>query len=238
MEKNEKKRGIGAALSSAYQKVPEFPYLDRATTLILVVCVLGYLGFTAYVFLSMPPVQIEAKLSEGALDKNMQLAILPGENYAYSINSPDGAQGIAYAARSSPSCAGVLVAEKSGNAGQEVCILKNGLLSGGSANTNYGNQSILLFSPWMLAASENFSWRVDAVYSSNGIEMSIPTYFMSKGKAQLAGREAYEIDVGDSPANSSARFFIDSQKRVLLYADLGNVTVRMASAPFALNWTD
>jgi len=245
MKKTDKKNsdaisGIGSVLSSAYQRVPELPYLDRATSLILIACVLGYLGFVAYIFFSMPPIEIEAKLLEGGLAKNSALLLSPGEGYLYTVESPDGAQQVAYAVGSLPSCAGVVVAEQAGQQSQTVCILKSGMLSGageGAANSNFGNQSILLFSPWMLAASENFSWKVDSVYSAQGVEMTISTRFESKGKKPLAGREAYEIEVGDNSGAPPARFFIDSEKRVLLYADLGNVTVRMDEAPFALDWS-
>ena len=244
MKKAEKKNlgavsGVGSALSSAYQKLPEFPYLDRATTLILIVCVLGYLGFTAYIFFSTPPAEIEARILEGSLEKNSALALLPGEDYLYELGSPGGAMEVSYAVRSSPSCAGVMVTEAAGQESQSVCILKNGMLAGsagGAANANFGNQSMLLFSPWMLAASENFSWSVNSVYSAHGAEMIITTRFESKGKQQIAGREAYEIDVDDGAGAAPARFFIDSGKRVLLYADLGNVTVKMAKAPFELDW--
>jgi len=232
--------GIGSALSSAYQRVPEFPYLDRATTLILIACVIGYLGFTAYIFFSMPPIEIEARLLEGGLSKNSALLLSPGERYLYTVESPEGSQQVAYAVSSSPSCAGVAVAEQAGQQSQTVCILKSGMLSGsgeGAANSNFGNQSILLFSPWMLAASENFSWKVDSIYSAQGMEMAISTRFESKGKTAFAGREAYEIEVGDDSGAPPARFFIDAEKRVLLYANLGNATVRMDEAPFALDWS-
>ena len=231
--------GIASALSSAYQRVPELPYLDRATSLILIICVLGYVGFTAYIFLSMPPVEIEARVLEGALSKNSAFALSPGEKYLYNLESPEGVQQVAYAVGSAPSCAGVVVAETAGQASQSVCILKNGMLPGAggeAANANFGNQSILLFSPWMLAASENFTWNVDNVFSAQGVQMTITTHFASKGRQQLAGREAYEIEIGDTSSAQPAHFFIDAEKRVLLYANLGNVTVRMASAPFALDW--
>ena len=244
MKKKEKSQGapsgIASALSSAYNHVPEFPYLDRATTLIMIVCVLGYLGLTAYIFLSTPPIEIEARLLEGSLVKNAALSLAPGEEYLYDLESPDGGQQVAYAVGSASSCAGLVVAEQAEQGSQSVCILKNGMLSsqaGGAINSNFGNQSILLFSPWMLAASENFSWDVDSVYSAHGVEMTITTHFASKGKQMLAGREAYEIDVGDNSGAAPARFFIDGEKRVLLYADLGNVTVKLARAPFELNWT-
>ncbi len=232
-------QAIAGALSSAYQHVPVFPYLDRATSLILIICVLGYFGFTAYIFLNTSPEDIQAKVLEGNLTKNSALALLPGERYLYDLQSPDGVQQVAYSVGSSQSCAGVVVKEAAGQASQSICILKSGMLAGtegGTGNANFGNQSILLFSPWMLAASENFSWSVDNVYSARGVEMTITTRFESKGKQQLAGRDAYEIDVGDSSGAAPARFFIDSEKRVLLFADLGNVTARLASAPFALDW--
>jgi hypothetical protein len=243
MKKKEKKgpdaiTGIGNAFSSAYQKVPEFPYLDRATTLILIVCLVGYFGFTAYIFFSMPPIEIEARLLEGTLSKNSPLALAAGEHYAYVVKTPEGDRQIDYFVSASQSCQGLMVQEQSGQASQDLCILKNGLLSGESVNVNYGNRSILLFSPWMLAASENFNWTVDSVYSAHGAEMAISTRFESKGKQAIAGREAYEIEVGDNTGTPTAHFFVDSQKRVLLYADMGNVTVTMEKAPFELNWTN
>ncbi|MCX6771122.1 MAG: hypothetical protein NTX79_03635 [Candidatus Micrarchaeota archaeon] len=230
---------LAGALSSAYHRVPELPYLDRATSLIMIVCVLGYFGLVAYIFCSTPAVEIEARMLEGSLIKNSALALTQGEEYLYVLESPESAQQVAYSVSLSPSCAGVLVSEQSQQASQILCILKNGMLSGadgGVANANYGNQSILLFSPWMLAASENSSWSVDTVYSAHGVEMNITTHFASKGKTALAGREAYEIEVGDTSGAPPALFFIDAEKRVLLYADLGNVTVKMVSAPFALDW--
>ncbi|MFA6213916.1 MAG: hypothetical protein WC717_01430 [Candidatus Micrarchaeia archaeon] len=232
--------GIAGSLSSAYNRMPELPYLDRATSLILIICVLGYLGFTAYVFLAMPPVEIAERMVEGSLEKNSQLMLLPGERYLYALESPGSAQQIAYVVGRAGSCAGVLVTEQSSQESQSLCILKSGMLAdegGKGVNANFGNRSILLFSPWMLAASENFSWGIDTIYSAQGVEMPISTYFRSRGSTVLAGREAYEIEVGDDAGAPPARFYIDAEKRVLLYADLGNVTVKMASAPFALNWT-
>ena len=247
MRKKEKKsahaphaaHGLASALSSAYQRVPEFPYLDRATTLILIVCVIGYLGFTAYIFFSTPPVEIETKILEGGLTKKAVLGLSPGEKYLYNMESPDGVQQVAYAVGTSPACAGVVISEAVGQESQAICILKNGMLSGaeGVANANFGNQSVLLFSPWMLAVSDDFSWNVDNVYSAQGVEMVITTHFASKGKQVMAGREAYDIEIGDSSGAPPAHFFIDSEKRVLLYANLGNITVKMARALFALNWT-
>ena len=246
MRKKEKKiayvppaaHGLANALSSVYQRVPEFPYLDRATTLILIICVLGYLGFTAYIFFSTPPVEIETKILEGNLTKNAVLGLSPGEKYLYNVESPDGVQLVAYAIGTSPTCAGVVISEAVGQESQTICILKNGMLSSadGVANANFGNQSILLFSPWMLAVTDDFSWNVDNVYSAHGVEMIITTHFASKGKQAMAGREAYDIEIGDSSGAPPARFFIDSEKRVLLFADLGNVTVKLAGAPFALDW--
>jgi hypothetical protein len=230
--------GVLSALASAYSRMPVFPYLDRATTLILIVCIAGYAGLTAYIFFATPPLQIEARLSEGALGKNAELSLAPGEKYVYYLESPDGLQQIAYSVDSYSGCAGVMVIEASGQGGQEVCILKNGMSPGSDTNANFGNQSILLFSPWMLSASENFSWEVDIVYRSNGMEVLMPTYFTSKGRKQMASRDAYEIDISDSTGSAPSRFFVDAEKRVLLYADMGNVTVTMVSAPFALNWTN
>ena len=231
--------GIKSALGAAYGRVPVFPYLDRATTLLLIACMLCYAGFTLYVFMSSPP-GIEARLVEGSLVKNSALALSDGDRFLYSLDSPDGSEEVAYAVGKSPQCAGVVVAEQTAQSSQSICVLQNGMLSDAEpdSGSNFGNRSILLFSPWMLAASDNFSWNVSTVYSSGGIEMAISTAFASRGKKQMAGREAYEIDVGSEGGSVPARFYIDSAKRVLLYADMGNVTARLVSAPFALNWTN
>ncbi len=137
-------------------------------------------------------------------------------------------------------CKGLLVSE-SAKEGQlhSVCITRSGNLEGDLFQLNFslGNQSILLFSPWMLAASDNFSWQVQTTISTGTANINMPINFKSLGIKQLAGRQAYEISV-QSDFSPPLKYYIDSEKRVLLYADFGNASVKLVSAPFSLNWTN
>src|SRR3989344_116757 len=162
MKKEEaKQQGILPALQSLYNRFPVFPYLDRATSLLLVLCIAAYFFFTAFVFFGSP-VQISQQINEDPIYKNTALQLVPGEKYTYQASSPDGMNAISYLVGKSGSCSGVTVAEDA--TGTVICLSKSGnLLQPGfeSLNSSFLNQSIVLFSPWMLAVSDNFSWKFD-----------------------------------------------------------------------------
>lgn len=240
-EKNGKEKkpesSILRSLNSLYMRLPVLPYLDRPTSALLIIGMLGYFGFVASIFLSSP-VQLEQQYSEGPLYKNAQLQLLPGEAYSYLVTGPGSRQQVTYSILRSPSCAGVLVNEDMSQ--NSICLSQSGALlsqepGAVQSNSSYGNQSILLFSPWMLAVSDSFGWRFENTVSAAGTKISFPVFLKSNGKKLLAGREAYEISVGPMDSAPSL-FYIDSEKRVLLSAESENVSVKLVSAPFELDW--
>jgi hypothetical protein len=118
------------------------------------------------------------------------------------------------------------------------CVKESGNSADDSFRTDLslGNQSFLLFSPWMLAVSDNFSWQVNATVSAGAAQLSLPILFASKGEKEIAGRRAFEISISSELGDSSTAY-IDAEKRVLLLADFGNASARLVSAPFPLNWS-
>jgi hypothetical protein len=225
-----------------YERLPLLPFLDRSTSTIAYACIFGYLFFMLYIFLAMPPVQLESSIIESPLAKNSPLMLLAGETYAYELSGTvvEGAnRQVLYAVRSSSNCPGILVAERTSNFASSECLSKttgNAFNDPLQLNSSTGNQSFLIFSPWMLAVSENFNWQATSITSAAGVEMRFTTSLESLGKKEVAGREAYEITVTSPALGSKSTYFIDAEKRVLLSAESGNLTVRLVKAPFALNW--
>jgi hypothetical protein len=240
------KPGLLFLADKLYQKLPVLPLLDRQTSAIAYVCILFYFGFVAYMFFASPPPEIYTQLVEAPLVKNTGIMLLAGERYTYqvSLQGPQAqSQQVGYEIRKDASCSGLLVIENTPSTLSSVCLSSSGNAVSeelGYANSTFGNRSIMLFSPWMLAASENFSWRIETVVTSIGMEARFPVSYKSSGIREIAGRKAFEILVTPEYPQSGqpAKYYVDSEKRVLLFADFGNLTARLTSAPFALNWSN
>jgi len=223
---------------SFYLWFPVVPFLGRGTSAILYATACLYLFFTAFVFLATPKIEPQMELLESALSKNTVLQLLPGETYAYEISSQQSNASAYYEVYSSASCSGVKVVEKLGTSQSAICILSSGNLAENgfeNVNSGFGNSSMLLFSPWMLAASENFSWQLTTRVSAGGVQINIPTVFRSLGIKKTAGRDAYEISV-QSENEPSSKIYVDAEKRVTLLFEAGGVSAKLVSAPFALDW--
>ena len=224
-------------LSRWYGKIPILPFLDRPTSAIFIFCITAYCIFVASILLSSP-LSVQPVLSEQPLAKNTPLQLMPGETYAYAVDTPDGSQVLTYTISRDPSCAGTLVYEKETQS--SLCLSSSGNVAGPlfpAMNSSYGNQSILLFAPWMLAVSDTFSWQFQNTVSAAGTKLAMPVTLTSQGRKTIAGREAFAIVVLPYFGSRSV-FYIDSQKRVVLEAVSANATAKIISAPFALNWSD
>ena len=224
-------------LHSLYMKIPPLPMLERQGTALLLFCALLYFIFVAYVFLTSP-LTIGQDFYEQPIQKNSALLLLPGETYRYDISSPAGRDSVTYKTGRSPSCTGLLVSEEPSGAG--ACLSQSGNLAQPGAeafNSSYGNQSMLLFAPWMLAVSDDFRWGFESRITAGSTTVAFPVSLTSKGRKTVAGRDAYEISVSSSGSTPSL-FYIDAEKRVLLSAEAENVSVRLVAAPFALNWSN
>jgi len=228
-----------ARLRALYLRLPALPYLDRQTTAILLVSFALYALFALWVMLSNPVGEMAAIVQEAQLVKNSRLMLLPGEYYEYEFSSPTGFQRIGYQVSKSSQCNGTLVSGGLSSQRVSACLSPSGNLAGDypQFNSSLGNQSMPLFSPWMLAVSDNFSWQVNTSMSIASAKVSLPTTFRSLGKKIVAGRSAFEIVV-ESEIGQPSRYYVDAEKRVLLYADFGNVTAKLVSAPFPLGWQE
>ncbi len=228
---------LPAFLHSVYSKVPVLPFLDRQTSTIFFLAIAAYFSFVAFVFFSSPS-EISPQLFEGPLEKNAQLQLLPGERYSYSVFVDGRPDALGYSVFSSPDCNGVVVLESETR--NALCLSKTGNLADPffpPVNSSFGNQSILLFSPWMLAASDDFSWQVKTSVPLAGSEIAFSSSFNSLGSRQIGGRQAYAIQV-ESELGDPLVFYIDKEKRVLLLAESGNFSARLVQAPFELNWSN
>lgn len=240
------KENASSAYSAIYQRLPSLPLLGKGYTALFIAIVLAYACLFAYALFTIPKPEITGSVVEGALSKNSQLALMPGEKYAYEFEIRGKPELAEYGVFSVPGCGGVAVEETLGASSIALCLLANGLEQGGKAsNMGYENATMLVFAPWMLAVSGNFSWRVDTEMGYQAERAGVPSgaivegfvLYSSRGKRDVAGREAYAIAVGTAPfSGEQTMLYVDAQKRVLLLAESGNATVRLVEAPFPLNW--
>lgn len=220
---------------------PTIPFLDKPTSMLIYASIALYFVFVAAIFLSSQPLTIETGFSEAPLHKNTDTGFLPGETYRYLVIGPNSEKEyFSYEIRESSTCVGALIMDTL--SGKEACVLPDGTDNEGKTNASIGDGSFLLFSPWMLAVSDDFGWQLDESIKAQNVQTTVSLRFRSLGKKTIAGRDAYEIELHSamdglrvSPA-SRQRLFIDSEKRVLLLAQLGDVSARLVSAPFALSW--
>ena len=227
---------IAGFLRAVYNRLPTVPFLDRQTSAILYACILGYLLFMISVAAQPSNTNINFTIHEGVLHKNAGLAILPGENYSYVLNGDDGTMGVTYFVRRMAGCQGVAFYDnQSGD--PPACLLQSGNLDSdaGMHNSTFGTDSELLFLPWMLAVSDNFSWSVSSDYWNGYFNMHTGTNFTSLGKSSALGRDAYFIRAQSDAYALPTDYYIDSEKRVLLYIRSGNTSAWLVDAPFGLN---
>jgi hypothetical protein len=211
--------------------------LDRETSAVAYFALAAYLAVILGAALFSGPASLEKMQfsnSEGPLAKNTKLQLLPGETYGYEVEGDFPAQQIIYRASKSPGCRGLLLADESGST-SEACVLPDGTAEGSDAsNMSLGNGSMLVFSPWMLAASDSLSWKIDTATPSGPMQIRFQTAIRSLGSKNAYGRPAYKIEQ-DSELGGKATMYVDKEKRVLLYLSFGNSTARLVSAPFQLN---
>lgn len=246
IEKPEILTPIHKRLEKIYGAVPSIPFLDKPTSVLVYASFIIYTLFVAAVFLSTQPLDLKTEFSEAPLYKNTGALLLPGERYEYAIFGPESNERVSYEIRSSPLCPGVLLTGSSSK--ETACVLGDGteygMPTGRRTNASIGNGSFLIFSPWMLAVSDDFDWQLQERVYSSSVQTTMSLRFLSLGKKTIAGREAYEIALSSGlngmqmADTAKQRLFIDSQKRVLLLAQLGNISARLVSAPFSLNWSD
>lgn len=223
--------------SKIYGLLPLVPFLSRSTSAILYASMLSYLLFMLFLASTQPKIEPSFLISESPMKKNAGLGLVNGESYVYALENSGQFQLVQYDVQKALYCEGVVLRES-----QDVapCVLGNGNLASDAAqyNSSFGNESVLVFLPWMLAVSDDFKWQVLGDYRNSYFTMRVATNYSSLGKSSALGRDAYKIRVASDLYAEPAVYYIDSQKRVLLYLKTLNASARLVSAPFALDASD
>ena len=222
-----------AAFSGFYGRIPVFPFLDRDTSAILYACMLAFLLFVVYVMAAPAGGEPSFTISESPLYKNANLSLSAGENYSYVMEDEGQLQMLPYSVGRLWGCKGVVLYD--GNDSQE-CLTQGGNPAGGAQyNSTLGNSTGIMFLPWMLAVSDNFSWSVSGDDWNGYIHMRTSMNYTSLGKSSALGREAYRVRVTSDMYPEPTDYYIDSEKRILLYVTSGNTSAWLEEAPFAID---
>lgn len=204
---------------------------------ILLFSVIGYLALVAYFFFFMPKEEIQRFSFEDSLVRTSELGIMPGEQYRYIYETSDVVGFFDYNITSAAWCPGVVVLESFGENASSFCITKEGTIyNETSVSGKKENAYLTLFSTWMLSLSDGFSWNAYSTYKAYGINTTISFNLKTKGKVNVAGREAYYVEASNSFEDSVSKFYVDAEKRVLLYAEDNLTRVILSRAPFELSW--
>jgi|GEM_PF-1178628 len=228
-------------LKAAYNAIPTIPFFDRTASATVYASILIFIAFVGVTLLTMPPLEFSEQIIEAALHKNSPLRLEAGETYVYSVQVENGTAALSYRVEKRPGCGGLLVLELQSGASE--CVDSLGNAAGSGSNLSLGNSSFTLFSPWMLAASDDFSWTANTTLSAGFTSVELPLYFRSNGAKSVAGRQAFDIEIaaggpGTVPPEYAPHVFVDTEKRIALAVSIGNLTTRLVSAPFQLNWSD
>ncbi len=113
------------------------------------------------------------------------------------------------------------------------CISYDGL--DGETNVRLSPPGFFFFSPWMLAISENFSWRAEL---RNGLTHEAISNFSAACTAvkTIMGRRACEVRVRESGAfgNNERTLWVDEKTRIVLKEEGLNYSVILVKAWFPL----
>ncbi|MCX8195128.1 MAG: hypothetical protein N3G22_03430 [Candidatus Micrarchaeota archaeon] len=226
-------------LNSVYQKMPTLPFLGKSNSAVLIASISIYLIFFIFAWVFSPPFQVYSTIKESPLAKNSPLKIAPGETYVYELSTPLSTEQITYQVSRSSNCSGTFVSGGTPAEPVSLCLSSSGNLVGDTAasNLSFGALSVLFFAPWMLAASDNFSWQVTSEIAAPSANVSFTSNFTSLGRTKKAGREVFEIMV-QTDYLPPLMYYVDAEKRVLISGKFENSTVKAVSAPFSLNWTE
>ncbi|MEM4348562.1 MAG: hypothetical protein QXN37_03265 [Candidatus Anstonellaceae archaeon] len=218
-------------MRNAYDRIPSIPFLDKQTSVVIYLSSLVFFIFLFYVFFTLPPPQVV--FVQDPILPNTALRLQAGEKYVYEISDGVQKNTFTYQVLKHYSCPGVVVQELTQQQTSSLCILSNGSFSDSEGISGEGG--ILLFSPWMLAVSENFSWESTFLISSLNIKIEVPIKYSFVMTNSTAGRPSFIIKskIDDDPP---IFYHIDAEKRVPLFISSQNVTIRLVGAPFELNW--
>ncbi len=180
-------------------------------------------------------------IAEQALNKNSNFTMKPGDHLVYFVKYGNSSETIAFLFGKKPlevkglskityeNCTFVVLR----GANISTCIDSDGMDWEG--NQSIYSQEFFFFSPWMLALSENFSWKAQTLNSITGkpvqqINVSV------LGREKTMGREAFVVAMDEiGPFGSvSRKMWVDSERRVILREEGSGYVLTLIQARFPL----
>jgi hypothetical protein len=151
---------------------------------------------------------------DAPLHKNTELQLEPGETYSYSYTTTNSSMNITYMINEGPGCTMINIMEAQGSAA--VCLDQYGERIGGPG-TGFGDPTVLLFKPWMLALNDSWRWNssIYLTFNNTGSEHVSDISYRVIRREQYMGRDAFVVKV-DSDAGEPEYDWIDAEKRITL----------------------
>jgi len=151
---------------------------------------------------------------DAPLYKNTELQLRSGEVYKYVYDSTNSTMEITYEVRDGPGCTIVSIAEAQGSAA--VCLDSYGERVGGPEK-GFGDPTVLLFKPWMLALNESWRWNSSfylAFGDSESEHISDMSYRVVRRESYL-GRDAFLVEIKADIGEPEYQW-VDAEKRISL----------------------
>lgn len=223
---------VKEVLEKLYNKLPNPPFLGRESIFLLILSIFFFF-FLVFIISYDFSNKFNSSIEESPLILNSRLSLTPSEKYVYEISFGDGKNKtlIFYDIYNKPNCEGVVISEVAEFNKNEICVLPNGSVQGSIPE----NSIFLIFSQWMLAVSENFSYSVNYTYYNSYLPTKVTfrsniTYL---GKEKFLGREAFKLRENSNFINGT--LYVDQEKRILLGLTSEFISVRLLKAPFEIS---
>lgn len=203
--------------------------------------VLLYFAGFAYFFFTGENPTFSVVEREGKLEKVVPVQITAGESYLYEYrvnNTPIFKVG--YDIGKGDGCTLITQSFSSNITARPICVDRWGNERDWEGNLTYRNNTVYLFSPWMLALKNGWEWEVNITMGIEGFDMESTTGFLFEvvSEEKKFGRDVYKVRVTVSEDGGAAGepilWWIDREKRILIAQEMGEDKIRLVNAPFTL----
>ncbi|MBU0532959.1 hypothetical protein KKB44_05700 [Candidatus Micrarchaeota archaeon] len=178
-------------------------------TVVILIGIMLFSGFTYQPQLDNATIIFK----EEPLEKNTELQLHDGEQYVYSYVFNNTPINMTYQISKGNNCTIIRFVENLNRS--DICLDKWGVEKSGS-NVSFGDGSVLLFKPWMLALHEGWHWNTSMYMQVDNTEYyMIDAHYRVMRIDNYRGRESFvvEIKTDDAPAEYQ---WVDKERRVLL----------------------
>ena len=195
------------------EKVKQWVNMSDNTGIVAIIVLLLMIFTAAY--MQMPKLEdAKVEFKEDPLNKNKNFALLAGESYKYEYTIGNLSVNTTYKVTPGNGC--TIISTKVENNMTYLCLNSQGNDINGS-NATYGEPDLLIFKPWMLALSENWTWKVNisANMGDRSTQLLEVNYRVVRVE-QYKGRKTYVVILDNSDSSQITAMWIDDEKRILL----------------------